>query len=60
MSDGINLGAASYMGKPKKKQKRIVYFLDKSLEVKITYMKSWLNYQAFWLVVSYYLLEADV
>lgn len=45
MSDGINLGAASYMGKPKKKkQKRIVYFLDKSLEVKITYMKSWLNY----------------
>lgn len=27
-----------------KKQKRIVYFLDKSLEVKITYMKSWLNY----------------
>ena len=44
MSDGINLGAASYMGNPKKKQKRIVYFLDKSLEVKITYMKSWLNY----------------
>lgn len=28
----------------KKKQKRIVYFLDKYLEVKITYMKSWLNY----------------
>ena len=28
----------------KKKQKRLVYFLDKSLEVKITYMKSWLNY----------------